>query len=51
MHQKKLLFHLEGSLDRSLAIFKFHWKLFVLVEPSLLHHTFLLGPLVLLPYI
>jgi len=48
MHQKKLLIHVEGSLvefpsaaDSSTEIKR---NLFVLVEPSLLHHTFLLGP-------
>jgi len=48
MHQKKLVIHIEGSLVEFLSSADSSTEskpnLFVLVQPSLLHHTFLLGP-------
>ena len=44
MNQEKLLIHIEGSFVEFLKVSGIERNLFVLVEPSLLHHTFLLGP-------
>jgi len=48
MNQKKLVILIEGSLMEFLSAIDSSTEskrnLFVLVEPSLLHHTFLLGP-------